>query len=373
LVERTVTENLTLKHYLGSVITGLRGSAPDVAWMYTQSWITTGDPLLWRALVDSYRFVDWSNLHANEWEVLRQLEAKASKAVDHYLIWLTRQFTPYNAQFAVDLLKAIAARADEGRLRNIAMVLAMRDNAHTGWAMEFSNTQDFFDIVQTFERLPSLDDYHIQRCLDRLGQIDPICLIDFVEHRISSIAERPSVDSHCEVIPYDFSQALASIRSSPACPVVLRRVRNWTLRDNISFRRYAPHILKAVTSEIDTAIYDALMEWVESQNDQKMRRVADILHDFNMGDRFYALCREVVRRTSDEPTLTKLQSAIKSTPIEGVSVGLSDFSRRRLKEVSLWLHDEDFRVRLFAKRLTQSLQRDIEREQACEEFDRRSW
>jgi hypothetical protein len=58
--------------------------------------------------------------------------------------------------------------------------------------------------------------------------------------------------------------------------------------------------------------------------------------------------------------------------MEGVSVTLSHFNRRRLEEVSPWLHDEDFRVRLFVKRLTQSLQGDIEREQAREELDRRT-
>jgi hypothetical protein len=324
--------------------------------------------------VDSYhRFVKWGDLHAYEWEVLRQLVAKACPPIDRELVWLTRQFAPHNARFAVDLMKAIAARADEGLLRDIAMVLTMRDNIHNPWTIEFANVQDFFSIVQTFERLPSLDDHHIQGCLDRLGQIDPIRLFDFIERRLSSHAESHSADVHYEAIPFDFSRALASTRSSPTYPVVLRRVRDWMRRDSVSFRRYAPHILKALTSELDTALYDVLLEWIEAGNVKEIRLVAEILLDFNMGARFYSLCRAVIRRTTDEVALGQLQAAIGSTPMQMVPGVLSDFSRRRLDEISHWLRDEDFRVRLFAKRVTQSLQRDVEREQAHEQLDRRNW
>jgi hypothetical protein len=300
--------------------------------------------------------------------------AKASLPVDRELVWLTQQFAPCNVQFAIDLLKTIAARANEALLKEIAMVLTRRDIIHKAWTIEFANIQDFFSIVQTFERLPSLDDYHIQGCLDRLGQTDPIRLFDFIERRISNLAESHSANGHYEVIPFDFSRALASIPANPSYPAVLRRVRDWMLRDSRSCRRYAPRILKALASELDTALYDALLEWGKAGNIQEIRMVAMVLRDFNMGDRFYSLCREVVRRTSDEATLNTLEAAIKSTPsMEWVSIGLSNFSRRRLEEVSPWLQDEDFRVRLFASRVTQSLQSDVEREQAHEELDRRNW
>jgi len=52
---------------------------------------------------------------------------------------------------------------------------------------------------------------------------------------------------------------------------------------------------------------------------------------------------------------------------------MSNFSRQRLKEVSPWLEDEDLRVRRFARRMVDSLQRTVEREQAEEELERRSW
>jgi hypothetical protein len=181
-----------------------------------------------------------------------------------------------------------------------------------------------------------LDDYHIQKCLNRLGQIDATRLIDLIERRISSLQGRLRVDSHYEAIPFDFSEALASVRSNPEYPVVLRRIRDWMLRDDISFQRYAPRLLKVLARELDAPLYDALMEWVESRSDQKIKMVADILHDFNAGERFYLLCREVIQRTNHEATLNVLQAAIETTPMEGVSGVLSNFHKRRLEEISPW-------------------------------------
>lgn len=73
LIERTVTEDLALKHHLGFVIDGLRRGAPDMAWAYIEAWLTSDDPNLWLAVASSYRFVDWSDLQTHEWDVLRHL------------------------------------------------------------------------------------------------------------------------------------------------------------------------------------------------------------------------------------------------------------------------------------------------------------
>jgi hypothetical protein len=115
------------------------------------------------------------------------------------------------------------------------------------------------------------------------------------------------------------------------------------------------------------------MEWVESADIRKLKEVASMLCEFNVGDRFYGLCREILCRTDDELILDSISAALRSTPEEGVQGGSSHFSRQRLEEVSPWLQDEDFRVRRFAGRMRQSLERQLEREQALEEFERQQW
>jgi HEAT repeats len=372
LIERTVAEDLTLKHHLGFVIDGLRRGAPDMAWAYINAWLTSDDPILWLAVASSYRFVDWSDLQTREWDVLRHLVAASSAPVDFEIIGLTWRFAPRNPDLAIELLKILAARGDESILRHIAMALTRLDDTPDGWAIEFANPQDYLDILHNFQRLPSLDN-RVQECLNRLGQVDPMQVIDFIEPRIGNTAERHARGDQYDAIPFEFSHAFESIRSSPVYVDVLRRVRDWTLREDVWFRHDAPRILKGLAGGLQTPLYGVLMEWVESDDIRKLKEVASILCEYNVGGPFYDLCREIICRTDEELSLGSIAAAIGSTPEGGVQGGMSHFHTQRLEEVSPWLRDENFRVRHFAEQMRQSLQREIEREQALEEFERRQW
>jgi hypothetical protein len=207
-------EGLTLKHHLGFVIAGLRRGAPDMAWAYVEPWIASDDPTLWLAVASSYRFADWNSLQTREWEVLRHLASRGATSVDLEILDLSRQFAPHNPDLAIELLKMLAARADESVLGYVAMALTWPDKTPDGWAVEFANPQDYLDILHNFERLPSLDD-HVLACLDRLGRTDPMQVIDFLEKRIGNTAERRARGDHYDAIPFECSDVFESIRSSP--------------------------------------------------------------------------------------------------------------------------------------------------------------
>ncbi len=236
--------------------------------------------------------------------------------------------------------------------------------------MEFEDPQDFLEIIQHFGRLPQLD-FHVERCLDRLGQIAPMQVIDFIEQRITIAYEREAQERRYEPVPFQFARAMESIRESEEYPDVLRRVRNWMLRENFWFRWEAPYVLKAIAGGLDKTLYAVLTEWVESDEVEKLRATATILREFNEGDAFYKLSREIIRRTDDRKVLGEVEGAISSTP--GVISGFVSFYQKRLEAISPWLEDEYLRVRLFARRMVDLLQSMIEREQAEEEWERRSW
>jgi len=371
LVERSLAEDLALKYHLSYVVAGLRRSAPDVAMAYVEAWTAESDPVLWLAVAHSYRFVDWETLRDGEWDVLCQLVMLNSLPIDHEIIWLTRQFAPHNPDLAVKLLKTIAARGNQGILYRVAEVLSWPNKAGNGWAIEFADPQDYLEIVQNFERLPSLD-FHVEECLARMGQIAPMQVIDFIERRISTTQERQATEERYNAVPFQFSRAMDTIRSSPQYLDVLRRVRDWMLRDDAWFRLKTPRVLKEISGGLGAPLYRVLMEWVDSGDDQKLTAVASILREFNEGRVFYNLCREIIRRTDEKAILGAIDAIIHSTP--GVISGeMSNFFRQRLKEVSPWLEDEDLRVRTFANRLVRSLEQEIEREEGREELERRSW
>lgn len=370
-IDRAVTEELTLKHHLGLVIAGLRSSAPEIVEGYVRHWIASDDPTLWLVVAHSYRFVDWAQVKAEDWEILHQLVAHDSAAVDHEVVWLTRQYASYNPDLAVEIMRTMAARGDKAILQRIADVLSWPNDTREGWAIEFENPQDYLEIVQNFERLPYLD-FHVERCLDRLGQIAPMHVMDFIEQRITAADERKTEDEQYTAVPFQFTRTMDSIRNSAEYTDVLRRVRDWVLRDDFSFRWESPHVLKAISGGLDETLCAVLVEWVESGEVEKLQGVAAILREFNEGSAFYDLSREIIRRTDDERVLSSIGSAISSTP--GVISGpMSAFYQKRLEAISPWVEDEDSRVRRFANRIANSLQTTIEREQAEEELERRSW
>jgi len=371
LMDRAIAEELALKHHLGLVIAGLRRSVPEIAESYLRRWTTGDDRILWLAVAHSYRFVDWAQVKAEDWEMLRQLVAHNTAAVDHEIVWLTWQYAPHNPDLAVEVLKIIAARGDEAILQRIAEVLSWLNDTRKGWAVQFKDPQDYLEILQNFERLPRLD-FHVERCLDRLGQIAPMQVIDFIEQRIAAAHKHKGEDERYDAVPFQFARAMDSIRGSGEYPDVLRRVRDWVLCRDFWFRWEVPHVLKALSGGLDEILYAVLMEWVGPNEVEKLRGVATILREFNEGDAFYSLSREIVRCTDDEAVLGEVAAVISSTP--GVIGGpMSAFFQKRLEAISPWLEDEDFRVRRFADRMTKSLQTMIEREQAEEELERRNW
>ncbi|TKJ28621.1 MAG: hypothetical protein CEE40_11135 [Chloroflexi bacterium B3_Chlor] len=272
---------------------------------------------------------------------------------------------------AVDLLEALAARGDEGILSQVAMALVWPSENRDGWAVEFDNPQDYLDIIENFERLTSLD-FYTEESLNRLGEIDPMQVIDFIERRIRAASERRAQDDRYSPIPFRFSHAMDNIRSSVEYVGVLRRVRDWMLREDAWFRLETPRILRELSAGLGGPLYDVLLEWVQSGDMEKLKGVVGILREFNVGDQFYALSREIICRTDDEDTVNSIADTIHSTP--GVISGpMSDFIRQRMQEVSPWLDDDDYRVRHFAQRMVQWLQTELERQEAEEELERRQW
>jgi hypothetical protein len=371
LVEKAITRNLSLKHHLGHVIGGLYQSDLEVAWSYVKSWTDSDDPILWFAVAKSYHFLDWSRFQNREWEVLYDLTTKQSSPVDCQILEVISRFAPYNPQEAINLIKILAASSDESILLRVADVLCSSvESIGDKWGLKFIHNDDFVAIVQKFESLSRLD-YAVEVCLNQLGKIAPIELLNFIEQRLVNTAKNSGANKYYNPIHFPYSIALKSIRSSLKYHDILRRVRDWMLREGFWFYE-TPDVLKEIAGSLEEPLYSVLMEWIESGDIQKVHAVAKILQEFKSGQLFYSLCREIICRTNDKAALDSISCSISSTP--GAIFGrFSTFYRRRLEEITPWLQDENFRVRSFAKQMKESLEQNLERELGCEEFEERNW
>lgn len=371
LIERILAENLPLKPHLGYVVAGLRDSRSDLTDIYIEDWSAGSDPILWHAVAYSYRSLNWSNSQASDYDVLSKLISYEYAVVDHEILSLSTQIAPYNPDFAINSLKALSARGDEGILRGVAEALAWPDSSHEGYTIEFEDPQDFLEIVQNLDRV-SDGDFWVQECLQRLGQIAPMQIVDFIERRIIAAKERHKADEHYRVVPVRFVEVASSLRTSSQYLDALQQVRDWMLNDDPLFVSEAPNVLVEIAGGLGAPLYGVLMEWIESNDVEKLRAVAGVLRLVNDGRLFYDLSRELICRTNDQFVIAVIEGAIGSTS-GGVLGGMSGFYQQRLEAISAWADDEDLRVRHFARRLRLSLQSAIEREQARERLALRTW
>ncbi len=371
-IERVLVHDLTLKQHLGFVLAGLRLADQKAARAYVQSWLEQEESILWAAIALSYRFIDWSQPQLEEeWDTLRQLVAKQSLAVDWALFWSIRQLAPYNPDLAVELLKILATREDEAILRQVAELIAWpAADSEDRWAITFKHPQGLQEIVQNFERLSYLD-YEAEQCLKRLSEISPMWVIDLIERRIA-VKREGSRETSYEAFPQPFTRAFDNIRSHPEYSNILRRIRDWMLSDDFWLRFQAPNLIEGIALNLDDELCDVLMEWILTGDEERLKGVSRILGEFNSGQRFYDLSREIILRTTSEDVLSPIYGAICTT--RGVVSGpMSIFYKQRLEEINPWLQDPELKVRTFAQDVAQSLHKIIEQEEAEEKFRERNW
>ncbi|MBE8968271.1 ATP-binding protein [Nostocales cyanobacterium LEGE 12452] len=371
-IKQVITNSDSLKQHLGFVLAGMRLSNQELTRTYVSSWIEQDDTVLWVAIAISYRFIEWSQPQLEEeWHILSRLVAKESPVLDPEIFWSLQQLALYNSDLVVELLKALAARGNENILHHVSETVSWQLGSNNEYAVKFNNSQDLVEIIHHFERLSHLH-HNAEECLKRLGDVAPIRLIDFIERRIKAKSNQYSVSNFYEAFPKPFSLAFDNIQSKPEYPEILRRIINWMLEDELLLSLEAPAFLQAISLNLAGELYRVLMEWIDTGDIDKLKAVANIISEFNSGQNFYKLSREIILRTQNEDVTSYIDCAINSTP--DVVVGpMSNFYKQRIEELSPWLTDENVQVRLFAQRLIQLLQINIEEEDAVEELRERNW
>ncbi len=365
LIKQALTNGLAFKDHLHWILIGLRRSSSDAVSTYISSWVASDDEALLRIIALSYHYVEWGKLQKHEWDILCSLVHKGLSQLDMDVLSLFPSFAPYRPELAVSFLKEIAVRGHVAILRRIADVLAQPNITNDGWDIKIANRQNYLDIFQNFERLPELD-HAVERCLNRLGQFEPMLVVDFLERRILNAAEHQLKAKHYHAIPLGFSTPLESIRSSPTYREVLQRVRDWSLDKESALYRNASQVLKIIAGHMDEMLCNILMEWVISDVVQKQKAIAHILFMFNDGQAFYDLSREIITRTDDESVLRAIGGAIASTPLSNLLMASpAYFHRKRIEDLSPWLQDSHFRVRHFAKKEIHYFQKMLENDEGA--------
>jgi Effector-associated domain 10 len=369
-IDLAMARNSELKQHLGFVLAGIYDRDRDVAKTYIRDWMKREDAVLWVAISCSYRFIDWSQPQLEEeLNMLSQLIAKQDLIVDRSLFWPIQELASYNSDLVVELLKTLATRNDENTLNQVAEIVSFQ-RSNDEWIITFDNPQDLEEIINNFARLSRLD-YNAEQCLKRLCDTDPMKVIDLIERRINLKSEKSVNNTYYEAFPQPFSYTFDNIHTQPEYPIILRRLRGWLLTNDLRWLE-APILLKEVNLNLTQELQNILREWITTGDEKKLQGVARVLSQFNAGQSFYDLSRELIVCTSNEYVHSTILAAIGSTP-DVVIGSMSHFYKRRIEEVTPWLNDNEFKVRQFGEQVLQSMQSSLDWQEAQEKLEQRNW
>jgi hypothetical protein len=355
MIEQTLANRLALLSSLDALLKGLRLSDPGAALAYMTSWTESNDVRLIEAVARSYHGAIWNTLQDEEWDLLRRLVTKGIRSVNYTVLSLIPLLAPHRPELAVELMKAIAANGDEYLVRRMAEILGRSGSTTSGWAVEIANSQDLLELCGYLVQLPTLDTT-VLPCLERLGWINPMSVVDILERRIRQSVTSGADEVHYVAIPLELAHHAESIRSSTLYRNVLSRIRDWMMHNEPRFRGAAPYALKVIAGSLDEVLYSVLMEWVTSRDSQKQQAVADLLDEFNTAEPFYQLCRQLLLQSHNEEIEQAVEGAILHTPLD-VWDSSDDWQEVRRVMLSSWLQDADPRISRFAQRLFRSLLR----------------
>lgn len=334
LIEKILEQDLHLKNHLGFLLAGIRlTEQKKQVENYIDKWINTDDSALWIAITISCQSINWSQSDLDkEYKILYKLVNKKCSDVDLFILryrYIELIFQNQSQKYiGIKLLKILATREDENVLKAIALTLILNKK----WLMESDNIKDFITIVNNFVRLSHLN-YEAQQCLIILGEIDPWHVINLIKRRLQREQELSGKkDDYYDAIPISCN-IFNNWKFKPEYPDILRHLRDWILEENFIFAFKIFRLIKNISPQlktyldndfeklifnswqfvseklwyvyilnkyrveyIDCQLYEVLMEWVNSneQDQEKLKIIARMLKEFNEKQSFYDLSREII-------------------------------------------------------------------------------
>lgn len=360
-VVEAIPRRSPLREFAGTFLCSLHMSNPDEGYELAKKWIESIDALLQREAARSYLWVAGLKFGRRELELAQRLAALEQPEVDALLAGfpgaLVCKVQHVDAEAAVNILKAIAKRATDRLLGQIAATLAEpKEDRNQDFHIVDISKEDIEEVANEINRLPRFDtqdQYHIEGMLRRLFRLDHQAWLRFWEERIQRSESQGPVEF--DAVPYRLVNDTSYVTSSGCYADILRGLRDWGLREQGAFRRESANLFALFAGGPTETLEAVLREWINSQDVNKQRVVARILEKIGYCDLFLKMARELIALTSDEVVHAYISQAIGTTGF--ISGSLSNALEPRRKTFEAWAQDSSapWRVRLFGKNMARSL------------------
>ncbi|WP_454783288.1 hypothetical protein [Legionella sp. WA2022007384] len=189
----------------------------------------------------------------------------------------------------------------------------------------------------------------------------PRRIVQFFCERI--ILPQEKSDDRFEALPFQFSSLSEPLSKVPE--QIIELILSYKKFDDRLFTYNAARLLNLIFPKLEEqpAFEKLLIQLVNKGDDLTHFFIADILRGYDGNKSIYPICKELIKvANNNEDLLNAVAIALQSTGVVEGTEGFIYIYEERIKEVEMWLDDQNREVVLFAKNYIAILKRQIEAE-----------
>lgn len=256
----------------------------------------------------------------------------------------------------------------------IPSIEALLERGNTSWIENTWYSRHVLKLVQSLgeeeilvflESLESVKNitYEVEELLAAVATRHLGKVIDFFLRRI----ERSKTQRDLSAIPFSFHILSKPMAQEPV--VLVERIKEWKQHADSMFQFGGGRLIAISFPEFGEGLEAALRPLAESGDRLDAKFVLGVLRNYQ-GEKFvHNICRSLVTTHHvSEALMDELMIALQSTGVVVGEMGLAEAYAAKAEELRYWLHDDDARVRDFARRYIERVghYEQVERERAQE-------
>ncbi|KTC65359.1 Uncharacterised protein (plasmid) [Legionella adelaidensis] len=218
-----------------------------------------------------------------------------------------------------------------------------------------------YDIVLTNLLWLKKIGHEAEEILLPIAEQVPRRIVQFFCDRI--ILPQEKSDDRFEALPFQFSSLSEPLSKVPE--QIIELILSYKKFDDRLFTYNAARLLNLIFPKLEEqpVFEKSLIQLVNSGDDLTLFFIADILRGYDGNKSIYPICKELIKvANNNEDLLNAVAIALQSTGVVEGAEGFIYIYEERMKEIEMWLEEQNRDVILFAKNYLASLKRQIEAE-----------
>lgn len=272
----------------------------------------------------------------------------------------------------IKVMGAVAKNSDKKHLIQKFFIPALKELTklkNTKWVNDFWYRHERTDILNFIDSkeidlilanliyMPEID-YHAEEILRPIAQRFPKKVIDFFWRRLAFEKEGGSMISGFTALPYKLYRLQEILSLYPK--LLMNSVVHWYQSYSSLFRFTGAQFVHSVFPELTKPLEKELLKLIKTGDNDKIKIVIAIIQNYGTVN-IHAICKELIKVLPESSShWSGIMIALEHTP-DGVTgeYGYVEAYKIKKQEVSSWLKSRNPKIKKFAKKYTDSLDKQI--------------